>query len=222
MITKAGISITVLAVLCFGASFLWTVSTQSQDVTVTPPTAAAASPLACCFDMEPEQAESIAAQDPTFTQDLRILRGRFQDAQTALVAAFEMESATDEEIRSRVEAAIEAHNKLERRMANYIIKVRSHLTPCQQKRLFGLCAQNIRECGKRWGGRGSGCDGGKTPEGACGGSAKVEGLCGGQKCGQRCGDASTQAAPKGQEKSRSRSEGQGCGRRGGQGNSTKD
>lgn len=153
MITKASIGIIVIAALCFGASFLATVAVRSEDVPATRPILR--SPLARQLQLGPEQAKIIEAHDPKFPEDVRILQKELAQARSMLAAAFEDEGVTDDEIRQRVEATIEVHNRLERRVVEYLISVRDHLTPQQKGQLYGLCAEKVRAGGKRWrGGRG--------------------------------------------------------------------
>lgn len=148
MITRATIGILIAAGLCFGGSLLGTVAVRSQNVTASEPVAQ--SPVAKRLRLDPEQAKIIEASDPQFIDDLRALRRNLEQARSMLAAAFEDENISDDEIRDRVEAAIEAHNRLERRVAEYLIAVRDHLTPKQQRQLYGLCAEKVRECGRRW------------------------------------------------------------------------
>ena len=155
MITKAGIGIAVVACLCFGGSFLGTVATRSQSAPAAEPPPPL--PVVSRLNLDSEQAKAVEARDPQFAGDFRTLRQALEDARSALAATFEDESATDDQIREQVEAVIAAHNRLERRVAEYLIAVRDHLTPGQQKKLFGLCAKRVRECGRRWRcGRGAG------------------------------------------------------------------
>ncbi len=162
MIAKTTIGIVLVAALCFGGSLVGTVAMRSQgpagnDVVL--------SPIADRLGLNPEQAESIKEQDPVFAEELGLLQGELHDARSQLAATFEKEDAGDDEIRQRVEAVIEAHNRVERRVAEYLITVRGHLTAQQQKQLYGLCAAKVRECSRkccrdcsRWGKSGSeGC-----------------------------------------------------------------
>ncbi len=148
MITKASIGIVFVAGLCFGGSFLGTAAVRSQSVAT--PEHVAQSPIAKRLHLDPKQAKIIEAYDPSFVGDLRTLRKNLEGARSLLAASFEDENVTDDEIRQRVEATIEAHNQLERRVAEYLIAVRDHLTPKQQRQLYGFCAEKVRECGKRW------------------------------------------------------------------------
>lgn len=147
MITKAGLGLLSAVVLCFGGGFLGTVATRSQPTTA--PAQTKSSPVARWLGLGQEEAKTLEDYDPQFAEDLETLRKQLDNARSALAAEFENEDATDEEIRGLVEVTIEAHNRLERRVAGYLIEVRRHLTPCQQKRLFGLAAKQVRKCCRR-------------------------------------------------------------------------
>ncbi|MFH1749239.1 MAG: periplasmic heavy metal sensor [Planctomycetota bacterium] len=189
MITKASIGFTVVAALCFGGSFLGTVATRSQ--TTTAPASAPYSPLARQLGLNPEQAKVLEAHDPQFAEDFRALREKLEEARLTLATLFEKESATGDEIRAQVEAAIEAHNQLERRVAEYVITIRDHLTPEQQKLLYGLCAEKVRECGGRWRhGRGRHADaaeGDGSNDRSGSGQGRGGGQCQGRGQGRGCG-----------------------------------
>ena len=149
MITKATIGITLFAGLCFGGSLLGTVAVRQQGAATPAPVQC--SPLVHRLGLDPQQARLIEeANDPQFGQDTIALRTRLDEARLALAAAFESETATDDEIRAHVETVIQVHNQLERRVAEYLIAVRNHLTPAQQRQLYGMCAEKVRECGRRW------------------------------------------------------------------------
>jgi Spy/CpxP family protein refolding chaperone len=149
MITKTSLTIGVVAALCFGGSFIGTVATRSR---ATPPAVEPQPlpPLARQIGLDAEQARVLDAKDPQFAADLQALRDELEKARSELAAAFDDPNTTDDEIRRRIEAVIEAHNRVERRVGEYLITVRDQLTPEQQKRLFGLCAEKVRERGKRW------------------------------------------------------------------------
>ena len=100
MITKASICIVVVAGLCFGGSFLGTVAVRSQDVITSEPVVQ--SPIAKRLKLDPEQAKTVEAHDPSFVDDVSTLRTNLQEARSMLAAAFEDENATDDEIRRRV------------------------------------------------------------------------------------------------------------------------
>ena len=189
MITKASMGIILVAGLCFGGSFLGTVAVRSQ--TVITPERVAQSPIAKRLKLDPDQAKIVEAHDPSFVDDLNTLRTNLEVARSRLVAAFENENVTDDEIRQRVEATIEAHNQLERRVAEYLIAVRDHLTPKQKRQLYGFCAEKVRECGKRWRrgwGRHGGASDGASERGKGRGWGRGQGHERGRGHGQRQGE----------------------------------
>lgn len=96
-----------------------------------------------------EQREAIRSHDASFAGDLKRLREELATCRSELAAALERSEATDEQIRARSEAAIAAGVALERRVTEHLLAIRDHLTPEQQKRLFGLCAEGVRQ-GRGW------------------------------------------------------------------------
>ncbi|MBN1511142.1 MAG: periplasmic heavy metal sensor [Phycisphaerae bacterium] len=160
MITKAGMTLMAVAAVVFAGAFLTTVGTTPTPSTNTP-----MPPLARWLGVDAETAAIIHEQDPAFTEDVTALRRELDSARARLAELFENAEASDEQIRAAVDASIAAHNELERRVSEYLIAVRKHLTPDQQKKLFGLCANEIRECRKRC--QKSGCGAGVRTNGAC-------------------------------------------------------
>jgi Spy/CpxP family protein refolding chaperone len=96
------------------------------------------------LSLTPEQLKLLQAEDATFDTDRRRLQEEQDAARDALVAALANEAASDEEIRSKIDRALDAHGRLERRVADYLLKVRKHLTPTQRQRLFAACAEHVR------------------------------------------------------------------------------
>lgn len=134
-------------VVLFFCGLAGTVVTRSQIA--GQPSPKTQSLLAEWLHLDAESAEAINAYDPGFTKDLARLRGELAEARNDLIAMFENVNTRDEELRKQIESVIEAHNQLERRVSNYLVGVRSHLTSAQQQRLFSLCADNMRYCW-RW------------------------------------------------------------------------
>ncbi|MCP4590904.1 MAG: periplasmic heavy metal sensor [bacterium] len=152
MTTRAGIGFLLLVSLCFGGSFWGTVATRTLPAPTVQPARVVSCPLARELELDAQQAAAIDSRDPQFAEDLKVLRSALGEARTALAAAFEREDAAAADIREHVEDTIQAHNRLERRVAEYLIAVRDHLTVEQQARLLGFCAKSVRECGRRWDG----------------------------------------------------------------------
>lgn len=110
------------------------------------------SPVASLLGLDAQRAAAIDGVDPDFSSGLARLREELDDARAALAAAFDDPATTDDQLRARVEATIEASNRLERHVANYLIAIRHQLTPSEQKKLLGRCADCVRSGGpKRWG-----------------------------------------------------------------------
>jgi hypothetical protein len=134
------------------------------------PTDEAANALMRWLNASPRQQAELHADDPNFAADLVRLRTELQTRRSELAVSLEDPAASDAQIRSRVEAVIAASAALERRVTDYLLLVRKHLTAEQQRRLFGLCAEGVRQGpGRRWrggteddgAGRGRGPGGGR-------------------------------------------------------------
>ncbi|MCY2953524.1 MAG: hypothetical protein NTU53_16325 [Planctomycetota bacterium] len=91
------------------------------------------------------QRVEIQQHDPAFAENLKSLREALADKRADLAVTLDDPDATDESIRAKLEALIVADANLERRVADYLLAVRHHLTKDQQRRLFGLCAEGIRQ-----------------------------------------------------------------------------
>jgi len=104
------------------------------------------------------QRKQLHGLDPTFAADLKKLREDLADERSKLAETLEGNSATNDTIIARVEGVIAADNALQRRITRFLLSVRQHLTADQQRRLFSLCAEGVRQGpGWRWrGGRGPG------------------------------------------------------------------
>lgn len=101
-------------------------------------------PLAHWLGLDPASAEAIREGDPDFEADLARLRGAYEEARLRLARLFDKADTSDNELRTQIEAVIRTHNAVERRVAEHLLIVREHLTPAQQKRLFELCAEQVR------------------------------------------------------------------------------
>jgi Spy/CpxP family protein refolding chaperone len=148
MIAKSGAGMLILAAVLFAGSFVGTAVTRSQTAASRP--CPARGPLPKWLGLEAEEAAAIEAVDPQFSEDLLKSRGEVDDARAALIALFAKPDVTDDELRAQIDAVIDAHNRVEHRVADYLVSVRRYLTPAQQKRLFSLCADEVRQCRRRW------------------------------------------------------------------------
>jgi hypothetical protein len=162
----------LLIVLVFACSLAATLVSRSKVAATRPTTVW---PVAAWLGLSAEQEATIRRQDPDFTRDLEDAREKLDQERARLAGLFEQGNATDQELRSQIEAVIVAGNSLEHRVADHLIHIRRHLTSDQQKRLFGLCAQSVRQCCR------ASKDGGCAAGGACPQAGKWG--CGGQAGG---------------------------------------
>lgn len=128
------------------------------------------------------QRAALRDHDRSFPGELQKLRSELATRRAELAAALEKTGTPDDVIMSRVEAVSAASAALDRRVAGYLLSVRDHLNAEQQKRLFGLCAETVREGGGRqWrGGRGVGAEGNREGRGGGGGRGRGPGWGGGR------------------------------------------
>lgn len=102
-------------------------------------------PLVRWLGLDPATAEKVRELDPSFGADLQALRKAHDDERGKLAELFEKPDVTDAELRNQFEAVIAAGNAVERRVADHLLAVRDHLTPAQQRQLFDLCAEHVRQ-----------------------------------------------------------------------------
>ncbi|MGB2986880.1 MAG: hypothetical protein WBE26_13495 [Phycisphaerae bacterium] len=159
MRTRRTLYILGFCIAIFAVSLVGTIVARSQ-----PPSeeeACVGSPLARWLDLDKKTADEIGSHDPQFSEDLKSLQRELAGARSALATLLEDENATNERIRGQVENCIAKHNAQERRVAQYLLTVRDHLTPVQQKKLFRLCAEGVRKGrGHGWGRRADHASGG--------------------------------------------------------------
>ncbi len=147
-------------VAVFAASLAGTIAARSQPSSEQKPRFG--SPLARWLDLDKKTAEKIESLDPGFAGERKSLQEELAGARSALATLLEDENVTNERIRGQIEDCIAKHNALERRVAQYLLTVRDHLTLGQQKKLFRLCAEGVRKGrGHGWGRRGGGGSGGR-------------------------------------------------------------
>ncbi len=140
---KSGIKISILAAVLFLGSFAGTRITRSQMKQPIPPSTH--TPIAEWLGLDEEQETVIREHDPDFPEDLSRLRIELDKARDRLIASFEDPEVSNEQLSQQFEKVFEAHDRLERRVAGHLITIRHYLSPVQQKKLFNLCAKNIRE-----------------------------------------------------------------------------
>lgn len=127
--------------------------------TGTSPTANATDVLLDWLKVTDQQRADLKGHDPAFAEDLKALRVKLQARRDELASALDDGLTPDSQIRDRLEAVIAADAAIERRVADYLLAVRQHLSTEQQRQLFGLCAEGVRKGGGGYGpggGRGMG------------------------------------------------------------------
>ncbi len=176
---RKGLYLLVFCVAVFAASFAGTIAARSQPSSEEKPRLG--SPLAAWLDLDKKTAAEIESLDPQFSEELKLLQQGLADARSALATLLEDEDVTNDRIREQVEKCIAVHNAMERRVADYLLAVRDHLTSAQQKKLFRLCAEGVRK------GRGHGWGRKHDRGGEGGGRCKTCGRGGGGKRCESCG-----------------------------------
>jgi Spy/CpxP family protein refolding chaperone len=109
----------------------------------------------------PQQRAQLESRDPGFADELARLRADLEQRRSEFAAALDSSTTSDNVIRARLEAVLSANAALERRIADYLLLARANLTAEQQRKLFGLAAEEVRRGGWRArqggeGGRGRG------------------------------------------------------------------
>lgn len=142
----------VVVVLAGLAAYAATVAGRAASASSPPDGAGGA--VASWLNLPAEQREAVSRADPSFEDDAARLRGEVAEKKQALARLLEQPESSDEAVMGGLEEVIAASNALERRTARYLLSVRRHLTPEQQKRLLSLCAEEVRQ-GRRyqWGRR---------------------------------------------------------------------
>ncbi|MEK6799679.1 MAG: periplasmic heavy metal sensor [Planctomycetota bacterium] len=148
----AGWRLFLVCVVVFAGGVIVTVLTRVESTTVRAETPEAT--LSRWLALDEPAAQVIRELDPGFSDELTGLRTVLDNARTDLAALFERPDVSPDLLRQQAETVIAAHNAVERRVLDYILRVRDHLTPAQQKRLFELCAESVRTCKQRQWGRG--------------------------------------------------------------------
>lgn len=123
----------------------------------------------------PDQVAEIAKVDPSFAVERDEMEADLAAERERLASMFENATASDDAIMAQVEKVIEIHDTLERRVANYLLALRPHLTSDQRAKLFELCGKEVRQAaGWRRGGGYGGPPPGRGP-GSGGGGARAGG-----------------------------------------------
>jgi len=131
--------------------------------------------LARWLELSRERQQAVEQADPDFPAQSAELLQTLGNERAKLAALLENLDTPDESILEQVERVIEAHDKLERRIARHVLAIRPHLTLAQQRELMSVCAGCVRQaigwrmCQGRGCGKGAGgCE--KAGPGCCRGA----------------------------------------------------
>lgn len=156
-------------VLAFGVGmFLVTLSTGEEAVDTCP--------LGDWLGLPTGECRALCGVDPGFIAEARSLAADLREQREGFASLLEDPQSTDEAVLAQSEKVIAAHDTLERRVVRHLLLIRPHLSPAQQQRLMGLCAEGIRRgpdyhcrCGPEGdvgpAGGGTGC--GSSMDGCC-------------------------------------------------------
>jgi Spy/CpxP family protein refolding chaperone len=98
--------------------------------------------LAQRLNLTDEQIMITQGQDPNFESDLSGLRNTLLTERAKLVRMFEDAQTDNKQLLEQIDKMISTHSQVERRIARYLLVLRQHLNPEQQKWLIGLCKCN--------------------------------------------------------------------------------
>jgi len=156
MIGGRAIGLVVMAGIAALAAYTATISSRPASAPSTAPAEdTTTNTLLTWLGASQRQQDELKAHDPGFATELKQLKTALETKRTEFAATLEKVNASDDEIMARLEAVLTANATLERRIAKYLLSVRDHLTPEQQRKLFDLCAEEARH-GRQWrGGRGT-------------------------------------------------------------------
>jgi Spy/CpxP family protein refolding chaperone len=94
--------------------------------------------------LDPDQMQIAGELDSSFEAESAQLAATVEERHEQFALLLETSSAGDDAIWQGLERLLEARTELERRTVRYLLLIRPHLSPEQQKVLVGLCAQ----CGR--------------------------------------------------------------------------
>lgn len=149
MITRKTLAILLLTGAVGVGAYAAGVATRPATVPAQPDNATEA--MLNWLQVPANQQDEIRQHDPNFAGDLKSLRAVLAVNRTDLATALDDPKASDDAIRGKVDAVVAANAQLQRRVVDYLLSVRHHLSADQQRRLFGLCAEGVRRGPNCWG-----------------------------------------------------------------------
>jgi hypothetical protein len=136
------ITLSIVCTCCAGASFLATVW-SAPPATASPATS---QPTAFFrwLNVTLDQQHEIGLDDPVFEKDLETLRGDVQTQRSALAALLADPAAKEAHVLPQIDRLAEAEHRLQRRIGEYLLRIRDHLTQQQRLQLMDLCAATLQ------------------------------------------------------------------------------
>ena len=121
-----------------------------------------------------EQDEAVLQSDPHFDTEAAELSLAFIQERQQLAHLFDIPISSNDQVMAQVEKVIGVNHDLIKRVVEYILAVRSHLSPVQGQQLMRFCSDTIRGMGAR-GRLGLGGSGGGGGGGGGGGQGRGSG-----------------------------------------------
>jgi uncharacterized membrane protein len=132
----------IVITLCLAAGVGAYVATRAA---APPPGPPAIEALMAWLKLSPEQAARVKKTDPKFEQEAARMSANLKDERLKLARLLEAPKVKDKEVLAQLERVNLAENQLETYVAEYVLAIRQHLKPDQQKKLLGLVARGLRE-----------------------------------------------------------------------------
>jgi hypothetical protein len=147
------------------STYLVTVKAAASTTAAGANTASAGmAPLCRWLALTPAQQQAVTQDDPTFDADAAALRQSVWAARDTLATMLQAADTPEADVLAQVDRVSAAENALQRRITQYVLRIRQRLTSEQQQNLMGLCANAVRGPGM-----GMGMGMGRGPMGGMGG-----------------------------------------------------
>lgn len=135
-------SLAAVCTCCAGASFLATV--WSAPPSAANPPASQPAAFFRWLNVTPDQAREISLDDPAFEKDLESLRHQVQVQRSSLAALLADPDARESQVLPQIDRLADAEHRLQRRIGEYLLRVRDHLSQEQRLQLMDLCAATLQ------------------------------------------------------------------------------
>ena len=92
--------------------------------------------------LTPDQLTQIQEADPNFANESNVLYEELNNERQKLLLVLENPQSSDEEVLEQIDSLTTTHSRVERKIAEHVLVLRSYLTIEQQKWLIGLCRRS--------------------------------------------------------------------------------